>query len=101
MSEEMNVTEETTENNEMMEVENDDFAGYEDDNSGKVIALAVAGVAGAAALGVAAFKKLKAKADAKPRKKKHLKVMWVEDEEPDVVADVEATEVTDDEESEE
>ena len=34
MSEEMNVTEETTENNEMMEVENDDFAGYEDDNSG-------------------------------------------------------------------
>ena len=101
MSEEMNVTEETTENNEMMEVENDDFAGYEDDNSGKVIALAVAGVAGAAALGVAAFKKLKAKADVKPRKKKHLKVMWVEDEEPDVVADVEATEVTDDEESEE
>ena len=97
----MNVTEETTENNEMMEVENDEFAGYEDDNSGKVIALAVAGVAGAAALGVAAFKKLKAKADAKPRKKKHLKVMWVEDEEPDVVADVEATEVTDDEESEE
>lgn len=101
MSEEMNVTEETTENNEMMEVENDDFAGYEDDNSGKVIAWAIAGVAGAAALGVAALKKRKAKADAKPRKKKHLKVMWVEDEEPDVVADVEATEVTDDEESEE
>lgn len=102
MNEEMNVTEETTENNEMMEVENDDFAGYEDEGTGKVIALAVAGVAGAAALGVAAFKKLKAKADAKPsRKKKHLKVMWVEDEEPDVVADVEATEVTDDEKSEE
>lgn len=101
MSEEMKEVVETTENNEMMGVENDDFAGYEDDNSGKVIALAVAGVAGAAALGVAAFKKLKAKADAKPRKKKHLKVMWVEDEEPDVVADVEATEVTDDEESEE
>lgn len=101
MSEEMKEVVETTENNEMMEVENDDFAGYEDDNSGKVIALAVAGVAGAAALGVAAFKKLKAKADAKPRKKKHLKVMWVEDEEPDVVADVEATEVTDDDGSEE
>ena len=102
MSEEMKETKEvveTAENNEVMETENDDFAYYEDDNSGKVIALAVAGVAGAAALGVAAFKKLKAKADAKPRKKKHLKVMWVE-EEPDVVADVEATEVTD-EESEE
>lgn len=102
MSEEMKEKEvvETAENNEVMETENDDFAYYEDDNSGKVIALAVAGVAGAAALGVAAFKKLKAKADAKPRKKKHLKVMWVE-EEPDIVADVEATEVTDDEKSDE
>lgn len=98
---EMKEVVETAENNEVMETENDDFAYYEDDNSGKVIALAVAGVAGAAALGVAAFKKLKAKADAKPRKKKHLKVMWVEDEEPDIVADVEATEVTDDEKSEE
>lgn len=90
---EMNEVVETTENNEVTEF--DDFAGYEDEGTGKVIALAVAGVAGAAALGVAAFKKLKAKADAKPRKKKHLKVMWVEDEEPDIVADVEATEVTD------
>lgn len=95
---EMNEVVETTENNEVAEF--DDFAGYEDEGTGKVIALAVAGVAGAAALGVAAFKKLKAKADAKPRKKKHLKVMWVE-EEPDVVADVEATEVNDDEETEE
>ena len=83
---EMKEVVETADNNEVMETENDDFAYYEDDNSGKVIALAVAGVAGAAALGVAAFKKLKAKADAKPRKKKHLKMMWVEDE-PDVVAD--------------
>jgi hypothetical protein len=98
---EMKEVVETAENNEVMETENDDFAYYEDDNSGKVIALAVAGVAGAAALGVAAFKKLKAKADAKPRKKKHLKVMWVDDEEPDIVADVEATEVTDDEKSDE
>lgn len=100
MNEEMKEMNEVveTENNEVTEF--DDFAGYEDEGTGKVIALAVAGVAGAAALGVAAFKKLKAKADAKPRKKKHLKVMWVE-EEPDVVADVEATEVNDDEESEE
>lgn len=102
---EMKEVVETAENNEVMETENDDFAYYEDDNSGKVIALAVAGVAGAAALGVAAYKKLKAKAkakaDAKPRKKKHLKVMWVDDEEPDIVADVEATEVTDDEKSDE
>lgn len=98
---EMKEVVETAENNEVMETENDDFAYYEDDNSGKVIALAVAGVAGAAALGVAAFKKLKAKTDAKPRKKKHLKVMWVDDVEPDIVADVEATEVTDDEKSDE
>lgn len=97
---EMEEVVETAENNEVMGTENDDFAYYEDDNSGKVIALAVAGVAGAAALGVAAFKKLKAKTDAKSRKKKHLKMMWVEDE-PDVVADVEATEVTDDEKSDE
>lgn len=103
MSEEMKETKEvveTAENNEVMEFENNDFAGYEDEGSGKVIALAVAGVAGAAALGVAAFKKRKAKADAKPRKKRRLKIMWVE-EEPDVVADVEATEVTDDEKSDE
>ena len=103
MSEEMKETKEvveTAENNEVMETENDDFAGYEDEGFGKVIALAVAGVAGAAALGVAAFKKRKAKADAKPRKKRRLKIMWVE-EEPDVVADVEATEVTDDEKSDE
>ena len=99
MSEEiMKEVVETAENNEVMETENDDFTDYEDKGYGKVIALAVAGVA---ALGVAAFKKRKAKADAKPRKKKHLKVMWVEDEEPDIVADVEATEVTDDEKSDE
>lgn len=98
MSEEiMKEVVETAENNEVMETENDDFTDYEDKGYGKVIALAVAGVA---ALGVAAFKKRKAKADAKPRKKKHLKVIWVEDE-PDVVADVEATEVTDDEKSDE
>lgn len=97
MSEETKETVETAENNEVMETENDDFTDYEDKGCGKVIALAVAGVA---ALGVAAFKKRKAKADAKPRKKKHLKVMWVE-EEPDIVADVEATEVTDDEKSDE
>lgn len=104
MSEEMKETKEvveTAENNEVMEFENNDFAGYEDEGSGKVIALAVAGVAGAAALGVAAFKKRKAKADAKPRKKRRLKVIWVDDEEPDIVADVEATEVTDDEKSDE
>ena len=98
MSEEiMKEVVETAENNEVMETENDDFTDYEDKGYGKVITLAVAGVA---ALGVAAFKKRKAKADAKPRKKKHLKVIWVEDE-PDVVADVEATEVTDDEKSDE
>ena len=97
---EMKEVVETAENNEVMEAENNDFAGYEDEGSGKLIALAVAGVAGVAALGVAAFKKRKTKADAKPRKKKHLKVIWVE-EEPDIVADVEATEVTDDEKSDE
>lgn len=97
MSEEiMKEVVETAEDNEVMETENDDFTDHEDKGYGKVIALAVAGVA---ALGVAAFKKRKAKADAKPRKKKHLKVMWVE--EPDIVADVEATEVTDDEKSDE
>lgn len=83
---------ENEETMELMEVENNEVDSemddYEETGSGKAIGLVLAGVAGAAALGVTAYKKLKAKKnDGKPRKKKRLK--WVEVEEEAVEDDFE------------
>lgn len=68
---------ETMENEEVSVVDNYDYTEGEG-GSGKVIGLVVAGVAGAAALGVAAYKKLKAKTGDEKPKKKRKKLMWVE-----------------------
>ena len=102
------------EEKEVMEIENEDLRPVEsEDNtyeeaeggSGKVIGLAIAGVATVAAVGVGLYKKLKANKSDKPKRKRH-KLAWVEapdeevDEEP-VVADVEAEEVDDTETNEE
>ena len=54
----------------------------EESGSGKVLGLVLAGLAGAATLGVVAYKKIKSKkGDKKPRKKKRLKWVEVDDEE--------------------
>lgn len=73
-----------SENLETIKTENEDYDGIEandyadvNDGSGKVIGLTLAIVTGVAALGVAAFKKLKAKANDKPEKKRK-KLMWIE-----------------------
>lgn len=82
-------------NEEFDEVNDIDYEVYEG-GSGKVIALVVGGLAGAAALGVAAYKKLKSKKDDKPKKKVKKRLRWVEVEdevEDNVVADVEAEEI--------
>lgn len=69
---------ETMENEvNIIDLEPEDYTESEG-GSGKVIGLVVAGVAGAAALGVAAYKKLKAKAGDEKPKKKRKKLMWVE-----------------------
>lgn len=98
-----------SENNlEVMETNNKettDFndVDYTDDNSGSgaVVGLVVAGVTGLAALGTVAYKKLKAKNEDKPKKKRK-KLMWVEVEDKvddNVVAEVEAEEIDDEEEA--
>lgn len=73
------------ENNEVMEsMENNEvMENTTEDGSVKVIGLVLAGLAGAAAAGVTVCKKLKAKKEnEKPKRKK--KLMWVEvDEETD------------------
>lgn len=68
---------ETIENEEVSVVNDYDYT-EDEGGSGKVIGLVVAGVAGAAALGVAAYKKLKAKTGEEKPKKKRKKLMWVE-----------------------
>lgn len=92
---------------ELMTTEEDyDVVG--DDNytdveggSGKVIGLVVAGLAGAAALGVAAYKKVKAKKSDKPKKKrKKLMLVEVEDDIDETEEIVEADAVEVDEETE-
>lgn len=89
---------ETPENEEIDVI--DDYVCTEDNGeSGKVIALVVGGLAGAAALGVAAYRKLKSKKDGKPKKKRK-KLMWVEvddDFKKSDVVDVEAEEVDEEE----
>ena len=73
---------EMMENNEIEEI-NEDQVEVEG-GSGKGIALVVGGLLEAGALGVAAFKKLKAKKADKPKKVKK-KLRWVEVEEPEEV----------------
>ena len=75
----MDVTE-----NEAVESEMDNYT--EDPGSGKGLGLVLAGVAGAVAVGAAMYKKLKAKKDDKPRKRK--KLMWVEVEDEPAEEDI-------------
>lgn len=105
MEENTTMVEETT----MTTVDDDGIIEYyydgesENGGLGKVVAIALAGVAGGAALGVTAYKKLKAKKDATSKKKTKKRLRWVEvpvDEESNDVIDSEA-EVISEEESEE
>lgn len=96
MSEENKELMEITEENEVID---SDYCGVEEGGSGKAIALAAGVVTGVAALGVAVYKKLKAKKEDKPKKPKK-RLRWVEvDEEENDVIDVESEEI-DEEESE-
>lgn len=99
MSENLNEAMENENNGEVYDLEPGDYT-VEEGGSGKVIALVVGGLAGATALGVAAYKKLKAKKEDKPKKKRK-KLMWVEveDDDPEVI-DSTAEEIDDEEESE-
>ncbi len=99
MSENLNEVMENENEVNVIDLEPGDYT-VEEGGSGKVIALVVGGLAGAAALGVAAYKKLKAKQnDEKPKKKvkKRLRLVEVEDE-PKV--DDSTTEENDQEEAE-
>lgn len=87
---------------EVMEANNEEFDVVDDidyevseGGSGKVIALVVGGLAGAAALGAAAYKKLKSNKDDKPKKKVKKRLRWVEVEDnvDEDVADVETEEI--------
>lgn len=98
MNEEKEVME-TIENEDLRPVESEDNTYEEvEGGSGKVIGLAIAGVATVAAVGVGLYKKLKANKSDKP-KRKRLKLVWVdpneEVDEETIVADVEAEEVDD------
>ena len=84
MNEETMEMMEVTEN-EAVESNMDDHT--EDSGSGMVLGLVLAGVAGMVAGGTAVYKKLKAKKDdKKPRKKK--KLMWVEVEDEPAEEDI-------------
>lgn len=97
--EESKVTfENENENTELVETEATEVETYEEGSGFKNLALVGAVVAGVTALGVAAFKKFKDKKAGKPRIKKRLK--WVEVEDDNVV-DVEVEEVENDENVEE
>lgn len=98
MSENLEVME--TIENEEIEVTEMDIPEVEG-GSGKVIALVAGGLAGAAALGIAAYKKIKSNKEDKPKKKRK-KLMWVEVEDNDenVAVDVEAEVVDVEEETE-
>jgi hypothetical protein len=93
---------ETIENGEIDVIDDVDYTEVEG-GSGKVIGLVVAGLTGAAALGAVAYKKIKAKKDGQPKKKRK-KLMWVEvedDIEENDVVDSEAKEVEEEKETEE
>lgn len=97
--EESKVTfENENENTELVETEATEVETYEEESGFKNLALVGAVVAGVTALGVAAFKKFKDKKAGKPRIKKRLK--WVEVEDDNVV-DVEVKEIENDENVEE
>jgi hypothetical protein len=84
---------------EPMDTEVLDYTEESEGGSGKALAAFLAFGAGVTALGIAAYKKLKAKKDEKPKKKTKKKLMWVEvpveeeETEEDIVAESEATEV--------
>lgn len=93
---------ETIENGEIDVIDDVDYTEVEG-GSGKVIGLVVAGLTGAAALGAVAYKKIKAKKDGQPKKKRK-KLMWVEvedDIEENDVVDSESKEVEEEKETEE
>ncbi len=98
MSETTNeVMEETMVTEEPMETEVCEYTDEECGGSGKVLALVLAGLAGAATVGTVVVKKIKDKKNGKPKKKRaHWKLVKVEepDEEvdDDVVAETEAEE---------
>lgn len=96
--EESKVFENENENTGLVETEATEVETYEEESSLKNLALVGAVFAGVTALGVAAFKKFKKKKGDKPRIKKRLK--WVEVDDNKVV-DVEAKEVKVDENVEE
>lgn len=97
--EESKVTfENENENTELVETEATEVETYEEGSGFKNLALVGAVVAGVTALGVAAFKKIKDKKTGKPKIKKRLK--WVEVEDNDVV-DVEVKEEINEENVEE
>ena len=83
--------------NDDFETETEDYAQDEakTSGSGKLIGLALAGVAGVAAAGAVVAKKLKAKkkakAEGKPKTKK--KLMWVEVPVEEDVVDVESKDI--------
>lgn len=96
-------------NNEtMMELENENFdiinmEPEEENNSGAGVKLVLAGLAGAVAVGTIAYKKIKAKKDKTPKKKRRLRWVEVEDDAfedsyDDQIIDGEATEIDDSEE---
>lgn len=80
-------------NNEIMETTVDEAADtemdtYEESGSGKGIALVLAGLAAVGAAGALAYRRIKDKKNGKPRKRK--KLMWVEVEDDEAVADADA-----------
>lgn len=98
----MNENLETTEvidNEENNVIDIEDYT-VEDCGSGKVIGLVVAGLTGAVALGAVAYKKIKAKKDGKPKKKRK-KLMWVEVEDDVEEIDDEVVAEAENEDSEE
>lgn len=79
MNEVMEINNEETMDTELMEINN------EESGSGKGIAIVLAGLAAVGAAGALAYRKIKDKKNGKPRKKR--KLMWVEVED-ESVADV-------------
>lgn len=81
-------------NNEIMETTVDETTDtemdtYEESGSGKGIAIVLAGLAALGAAGALAYRRIKDKKNGKPRKRK--KLMWVEVEDDEAVADADAS----------
>ena len=81
-------------NNEIMETTVDETTDtemdtYEESGSGKSVAIVLAGLAALGAAGALAYRRIKDKKNGKPRKRK--KLMWVEVEDDEAVADADAS----------